>query len=289
MRPVHVLMIALLAACSNDYGFADTKPDVPEPVDSDPPVVESDIPVVEETVPEETDVPDDVVDEETPAATAPVYANTRDSLYEVDPATGVTTLIGPFTDNGSVVDGMVDIAIDNRGRLFGGDRGPGPDGPYGIWRIDPSDANSYLVCTVDVELVALAFTSDGVLVAGGGTDLVTVDVDNGCDTDLLYRGTWETSGDIVGLPDGLLYWTVRGDDSDELVVVDPRTRLSGFRGVISFDRLYGLGYDEQEARLYGFSANGDIVEIVPADGEGSLLAADAATPWWGATTNPVVW
>lgn len=207
----------------------------------------------------------------------------------MDPATGVTTLIGPFTDNGAVVDGMVDIAIDNRGRLFGGDRGPGPDGPYGIWRIDPSDGNSYLVCTVDVELVALAFTSDGVLVAGGGTDLVTVDVDNGCDTDLLYRGTWETSGDIVGLPDGLLYWTVRGDDSDELVVVDPRTRLSGFRGVISFERLYGLGYDEQEGRLYGFSANGDIVEIVPADGEGSLLAADGATPWWGATTNPVVW
>jgi len=282
--------VCLLAmACTNDYGFTDTREPVLE-TPEEPPVEEAP-PVVEEAPPEEPPVeePPPPVDEEVPVADAAIYANTRDSLYEVDPVTGATTLIGRFMDGGTAVDGMVDIAIDHRGRLFGGDRGRSVGGPYSIWRIDPTTAVADLVCTVSVELVALAFTSDGTLVAGGGTDLVTIDVDNGCGTSLLYRGAWETSGDIVGLPDGLLYWTVRGDDTDVLVVVDPRTRLSGERGPVSFERLFGLGYDEVAGRLYGFSATGDIVEIVPSTGAGSLLARTATSLWWGATTNPVVW
>lgn len=279
----------LLCACSLDYGFSDLKDDPVEPPgveDTDVPV-DSDTPVIEESdVPEE---PDPVVDEETPIAVAPVYANTRDTLFEVDPATGATTRIGRFTDGAEIVDGMVDIAIDSRGRLFGGDRGAQNGGPYNIWRIDPTTAESTFVCSVNVELVALAFTSDGELVAGGGSDLVVIDVDDDCDTHILYSGDWETSGDIVGLPDGLLYWTVRGDDGDRLVVVDPRTRLSGVRGDINFERLYGLGYDDVEGRLYGFGAGGQIVEIVPANGSAVLLAESGDTLWWGATTNPVVW
>ena len=59
------------------------------------------------------------------------------------------------------------------------------------------------------------------------------------------------------------------------------------RGVIDADGLYGVGYADE--RLYGFSSDGKIVAINPANAQTELLQTSDTIEWWGATTNPVRW
>ena len=97
---------------------------------------------------------------------------------------------------------------------------------------------------------------------------------------------YETSGDLVGLPDGYLYWTVLGGTNDELVRVDPVTGAAFWVGAVAGSRLFGLGYDD--GTLYAFSSDGSILSIDPTTAATTVVSSDT-TSWWGATTNPVVW
>lgn len=293
MRALTTFALLASSGCSMDYGLTSgTKDpagaddtDLAMAIDTDgagsPDTDDSDA-ASPDTLPDDTDV--------VPVASAPIYAQTRDTLFTVDPQTGAVTEVAKFTTGGNALDGVEDIAIDAQGRLFGGDRGAKSGGPYTLYRIDPTSAVATPVCTVTVEPTALTFTSSGLLVAAGAGLLTTIDVDGGCDMEVLFqKAGWDTSGDVVGLPDGLLYWTIRGTNSDVLVTVDPVTKQEHVIGDIGFERLYGVGYDQGQGRLYGFSATGDVIEINSSTGAGSLLTQDASRAWWGATTNPVVW
>lgn len=280
-----LLPALLLSACTQSI-YLETVPD--KPAEPETPVAETDTPVAETDTPV-TDTPEDVWDEPVPQADKPVYANTRDALWEVDPASGAATLIGTFSEGGTVIDGVVDIAIDARGRLYAGDRGPGVGGPYTIYRVDPFTAEATTVCSTDKELLAMTFTADGDLIVGSGNGLYYVDLPSCVATPMIEGAAWETSGDVVGLPDGFVYWTVRGTDGDLLVVVDPRTGQGTQRGEIGYESLYGVAYDTTEGRLYGFSSRGDTVAISIGTGRGTLLRFDESRSWWGATTNPVAW
>ncbi|MEQ1505171.1 MAG: hypothetical protein ABMB14_23260 [Myxococcota bacterium] len=243
-----------------------TDPDTtPPPVDTGTPPVDTGTPPVE-TI---------------PPAEAPVYANTFDELFEIDPITGARTSVGRFQDGGVPVEGMVDIAIDLTGRIYGGTS-------TALYQIDPLTAAASKICDTDLRPYALAFTSDGVLFAGAGPDVVEVNLSTCGTTPLLTGSAWETSGDLVGLPDGYLYWTVRGGANDDLVRVDPVTGATFWVGEVGGSSLYGLGYDEDEGALYGFSSDGSIVRIEPLTGATVTLSSVDAS-WWGATTNPVVW
>lgn len=218
-------------------------------------------------------------------ADAPVYANTSGQLFEVEPETGARTLVGNFRYEGQPVEGMVDIAIDLNGRMFGGTFDA-------LYQIDASNGNLAKICDTDLNPYALAFTSDGILFAGADAEIVSVELPSCSRRSLATSGGYTTSGDLVGLPDGFLYWTVRGDGDDapdELVRVDPTTGGAFWVGTLIEDRLFGLGYDEGEGQLYGFSSNGVILQINPSNAASSVLSEDVDTSWWGATTNPVVW
>lgn len=217
----------------------------------------------------------------TPPAQAPVYANTSTELFEIVPATGDRSRVGTFRDGGVNVEGMVDIAIDPDGRIYGGTYDA-------LYQIDPLSASLSKVCDTDLRPYALAFSSDGVLFAGAGSEIVEVDLSDCSTRTLVQSPVYETSGDLVGLPDGFLYWTVLGgqDNNDELVRVDPLTGATFWVGRVGESKLFGLGYDQGE--LYGFSQNGTIVRITPSSGATELVQSDG-TSWWGATTNPVVW
>jgi hypothetical protein len=269
-------VLAALLACS-EYSV---KPPPAEPVDTvdHTGVVDSTPPPPEHTG--TTEPPPEHTGEPTePPAEAPVYANTTDELFEIDPLTGARTSVGTFSYGGQPVDGMVDIAIDLAGRMYGGTFDA-------LYRIDPTDATLTKVCDTDLEPYALAFTSDGVLFAGAGTDIVEVNLGNCARSALTTTTTYTTSGDLVGLPDGWLYWTVRGSGDDELVRVDPDDGRTQWVGRIDAARLFGLGYDD--GVLFGFSADGAIVGIDPANASTTPMVSDG-TSWWGATTNPVQW
>ena len=99
--------------------------------------------------------------------------------------------------------------------------------------------------------------------------------------------SYSTSGDIVGMPAGNLYWTVVGAGfSDHLVRVDPRTGAATWIGDIGEYGLWGIG--EVGGNLTGFSSGGRLVEIDPATAR-VTRGTDLPGTWWGATTNPVRW
>ncbi len=274
--PARLVPLALVfaAACS-DYQISGKGEDNPGNEDDDP--------IFGDDGSADTD-PQDSGDAGTdtgttePAATEPIYINEGDRLWSWDPE-GELVEIGAFTD----VTAMTDIAIDPDGALWGCTFDS-------LYRIDPLTAQTSFVAALPEALHGLTFVSDGRMVgAGAGVWLVNTSTGR-FERTLVEPGTYTTSGDIVGLPDGLLYWTVwavdRGDP-DRLVVVDPDGGM-GIRGETEVDRVFGLGYAYGD--LYGFTDAGDWVEINANLGgltrQGPL---PGNTGWWGATTNPVRW
>ena len=245
---------------------AEPEPDTTEPQDSD------------SAEPEDTGSAND---EEPPPAEAPVYAHTSAQLYEVEPSSGVRTLIGTFRDGaGTEISPFVDIAIDLEGRMYGGTFDA-------LYRIDPFTAQVTEICEPGAGMVALTFTSDGELIAGDTQSVHIINIANCRVTELVTEGDYQTSGDLVGLPDGYLYWTVQGSSRDRLVRIDPLTGATTYIGDVGYSEIFGLGYDDGE--LLGFNSWGETLTISPSTAAATVLASDSGMSWYGATTNPVEW
>lgn len=211
-------------------------------------------------------------------ATATNYVHTSTNLYAWEPSTGLSP-IGRFTDPRGVAEEITDLAIDLSGRMFAVSF-------TSLYEVDASTARLTWIAALDTSLVGLTFLADGTLI-GAGSGLYTVDISTGRLTDLPTTGGYSTSGDIVGMPDGNLYWTVVGDGfSDHLVRVDPTTGAATWVGDIGEYGLWGIG--EVGGNLTGFSSGGRLVEIDPMTARVSR-GTDLPGAWWGATTNPVRW
>jgi hypothetical protein len=207
----------------------------------------------------------------------PVYLHTASTLYAWDPVDGILHLVGDFfRADGGMVEGITDIAIDHVGRFYGVSWDS-------VFYVNGHTAELTHVSPLDSPLYGLTCTSDGRLI-GGGDGLVEIDPLTGVQTPLVPAGRYETSGDLVGLPDGLLYWVVR--EGDDLVIVDPATGTTSMRGEIGVGHIYGVGYSG--GLLYGFTDAGQVLEIDPSNGN-VLSTRSLPGEWWGATTNPVVW
>ena len=152
--------------------------------------------------------PEDEVPPEEPPVDAPdepVYLHTGETLYSWNPNTGILGIVGNFAlADGTPVDVITDIAIDSIGRFYG----VSYDTLYGI---NGYTAEVWPIAELETPLFGLTCTSDGRLV-GGGDGLVEIDTLTGVMTTLVPEGRYQTSGDLVGLPDGLLYWAVREGD-----------------------------------------------------------------------------
>ena len=272
---MRLLAVTLLLAACTDYDL-NRKAEEPAPEDTDTgePVVDTGDTAAEDT----GDTGDTVLVPDTgEVATEAVYINTDSTLYSFDPATGVAMRIGDFLEGREpVAGGMTDIAISLDGIMYGGSFDA-------LYRINPSTGECTFVATLDDTMTGLTFVSDGRLV-GAGEAVSFVDTRTGRLTTLVPGGEYSTSGDIIGLPDGMLYWTVTG--GDQLVQVDPDSGDTRRRGTIGVSAIYGLGYAYGD--LYGFTSAGEIVTIDPTTGRpGSTEALSGR--WWGATTNPVLW
>ncbi len=278
-------VLILVFGCQ-EYGFV-------EPPD------QVDLPPLPPTVP--ADPPPDPPPPDEPAlAEFPVYANTRDQLFQVEPATGARTPIGtfhfadgtPLSSQLAPNDGMTDIAIDSQGRMYGGTHGA-------LYRIDAETAQVEFVCDTFTErqMYAMAFTPDDELIASGSDGTIRIFETNNCETTVVLDSPiYDTSGDLVGSPSGHLYWTVKGDPDggDGLVRIDPDGWFVQYLGELPFASLYGLSYADGE--LFGFNSEGKTIVIQPpgappADGMVTAWTVDDddSIQWWGATTNPTAW
>lgn len=229
-----------------------------------------------------------------PPASEPVYIHTGETLFSYDPTTNTTSRVGDFFVDRGELESMVDIAIDREGRLYGGTRQAGSQGNENrIYQIDPATARCTYRFSYDDTLHGLTFLPDGRLVIAGERVSVVDPVSGTQLVEFPGANAYETSGDIVGLPDGLLYWTVRGERrpdgsfaSDGMVRIDPASGVLTYLGSAAVTRIYGLGYANDE--LFGFSSNGVVVTIAPSTGA-VIRQAPLEGRWFGATTNPVRW
>lgn len=268
-----------LAACEDDALIR-----MPEPPDSGffPDAEAPDLGFPDAEVPDAGFPDAEVPDSGTEPATEPVYIHTGDQLYSYDPMTNRAALIGSFRTNRGTIASVVDIAIDLNGRMYGGTI------EKEIYQIDPANASCTYLATYDDILHGMTFISDGRLVVAG-LRVATVDPRTGrVLEELVPEGTYETSGDIIGLPDGKLYWSVRGElgDGDRLVKIDPANGRATLLGQGNVAGLYGLGYAYGE--LYGFSRDGVSVKLDQLNGASSEERSLQGR-WFGATTNPVLW
>jgi hypothetical protein len=230
---------------------------------------------------------------EPPPAREPVYIHTGETLYSYDPETNTTAQIARFSDvNGPLTEDIVDIAIDLNGRMFGGSNLPGNNSGQ-VYQIDPVTGFCTQRFSFNDVMNGMTFLPSGPLVVAGKR-ISVIDTSNGRMIREFEEAAdmYETSGDIVGLPDGNLYWTVRGDrsgggnPSDRVVRINPNSGSITVIGDAQIDRIYGLGY--AEGSLYGFSSAGLVVQLNP--GSGVVLDQKPLTGrWFGATTNPVLW
>lgn len=277
MRVLTLLLAAALPACEKDALFVS-----PDPPDSGP----SDLGT--EPPPVDAGAPDAGTEEPPPPAPEPIYIHTGGTLFSYRHADNAAVRVADFATRGGPITQMVDIAIDTRGRMFGGSSELDGDRMVNrVYRIDPTDARCTFLFEFDDILHGMTFLPDGRLVIAGRR-VSAVDPDDGrVLLEFAQASGYETSGDIVGLPDGKLYWTVRGEvDGDEVIRIDPQTGELVRVGAAGLDRLFGLGF--AEGRLFGFSSSGFVVAIEPESGR--VVGQDRLEGrWFGATTNPVLW
>ena len=224
---------------------------------------------------------------EPPPAVEPVYIHTGSTLYGYLPGDNRAVEIGDFhTDQGEPPE-MVDTAIDLEGKMYGGSR------DERVFIVDPETAFCRFLFDFDDELNGLTFLADGRLVVAGERVSILDPRSGEVLDEIVTAQRYETSGDIVGLPDGKLYWTVRNRrdngqtlSGDGVVRIDPVTHELRWLGVANIDRIYGLGY--AEGMLLGFSSTGFVVTLNPGSGD-VVDQQPLDGTWWGATTNPVRW
>ena len=229
-----------------------------------------------------------------PVASDSIYLHTEDELYVIEPSTDAPVLRGRFT----AVDfsgewTMTDLAIDRRGAVYGGATYTDPDGAIRglLLRVNPVTADCTFVSFLDDLPTGLGFDgADRLWVAG--RQLTIYEAPGQLPGQVLVTdSTYATSGDVVGLPDGFVYWSVDTREGgteapDRLIRVDPMTGETISVGSLPMPRVLGLSYANGE--LYAFSYDQRYATIDPATGR-TLRTFTSAERWLGAATNPIVW
>jgi streptogramin lyase len=216
-----------------------------------------------------------------------MYAHTGTTLYTVDSDSFDLDEIGTFDAPDG--DAMNDLAITPRGEIYG-------IGATALYTIDGSTAHATLVAEVGGEHnVGMTFLPDGSLLAADKAGGVRrIDPETGEVEELgAYGHGYGTAGDLVAVADGTMYTIAdRGREHDGaaediLLRIDPETGESIERvGPIGHQSVFGTAY--ANGRVYAFTRGGEIVEIDPDTGEGSLVRVHEDVDFFGAGVSPLV-
>jgi len=208
-----------------------------------------------------------------------LYAHTSSTLYEVSPFAPYTvTSLGEFV--GAPGNGITDIALDLDGKMY-------VCGFDDVFQVDPDTLElTWLATFGGGTLNALTALSDGTLLAGTGSTIYRVEPATGTVTEYGTAPGWTFAGDMVGLPDGLLYMLMAAGqptDPTSLVVFDPADGQATEVGPTGHGAMYGVGYAEDV--IFGFNEGGQILEVDQQTGGATVLDTPGYA-FWGAATNP---
>ncbi len=234
---------------------------------------------------DDDDITDDDDTVEPPGAF--IYAHTDASLYEIDPDTYAPTLLGNFSGNNTFSQGVTDIGVDLFGDMWA-------VGFFEIYEVNIATA-ALTERKFDLgftEMNAMTFLADGTLLAGAGSQLYEVDTTTGQANVTEVLTGYSFAGDMVGLPDGLLYMLMcvgtTPPCATSLVVMDLLTGDVSEVGPTGQGDMYGVAYYNTNELIYGFNGSGQIFLVDPSTGLATLQSSGGPL-WWGATTNPARW
>lgn len=218
------------------------------------------------------------------ASTSTIWANDPDTLYQVDPSTFAVTTVGSF----GVADQMTDVAVTPSGQLYGVSFTT-------LYSIDMGTGAATAVADVNSSGDnSLTFLPNGKLLAADSSgDVQIIDPTTGATTPVGNYGSGLVSaGDLVAVRSGIMYGTssttAGGADASSdnvLIRVDTTTGVATQVGATGYGDVWGLAYSN--ARVIGFTTSGQIIEIDPQTGAGTLLASTGIM-FWGAGQSPLV-
>ena len=228
-------------------------------------------------------------------ATEKVYLNGPTGLWSWNPSNSSLAKIGDFKPAAGVatLDRVTDTAIDTAGVLYGCSVNATT---ARLYRIDPTTAVVLSSLKLDRDVAnpqGLTVLPTGELVVSGdGVWVVDPSTGHTLRT-LVPKGRYQTSGDIIALPDGSLAWAVlnSGSSGDDVLVriespLSAQPAINRVGSLTGRSRVYALGF--ADGVLYGFMSTGTAFDIDPMRA-GSGTGRGAPGTWWGATTNPTRW
>jgi hypothetical protein len=227
-----------------------------------------------------------VVDDE-----PPIYVHTSSTLYRLNPFTYDLTLIGSF----GIVDEMTDLAERADGKLIGTTR-------TDLYLVNATNGSATLLAdTLYTDVVALTYLSDGRLMAAditGNVYEINLNLNNFPPLVLLSYGTigsygsgQSTAGDLFSVDDLTMWGLTKSggsasDTNNALMIVNNVNGVGTQKGLTGFGQLWGAVYSHH--RILAFSSMGEVVEINPSNGAGTLKRTHAGIVFFGAASNPTV-
>jgi hypothetical protein len=211
-----------------------------------------------------------------------IWANSSTDLYKVDPSTFALTHVGAFgpTD-------ITDIAVTPAGELWA-------ISFSSLYKVDKTTAAATYVAGVSGSgNNGLTFLPSGNLLAADGSGGVkSINTSSGAVTDIGNFGNGlSSSGDLVAVGNvmyGISSTGAGGSDAsgnNVLLRVDVASGVATVVGPIGFGQVWGLAYVNK--KVIAFSTTGQIIQIDPASGAGSLLKT-TGVQFWGAGMSPDV-
>jgi hypothetical protein len=106
-----------------------------------------------------------------------------------------------------------------------------------------------------------------------------------------YGSGQVTAGDLVSVDDGTMWGLTKSggaatDTNNVLMIVNNVGGTGTPVGATGFGKLWGTAYSHH--RILAVSSTGDIVEINPFTGAGTLKRTHAGLSFYGAASNPTV-
>jgi hypothetical protein len=211
----------------------------------------------------------------------PMYAHDNQNLFRIEVPSFDLTMLGPFNAN----DDMTDLAVTSDGRIF-------TISATALYQVDVQSGQANKVTDVPgVDNVALGFLPSGELLASDKNgDVRRINPNTGAITEVgNYGNGYATAGDLVAVADGTLYGISDAPaaylDNNLLMKVDPNTGMGTAIGPIGYGKVWGMAYNG--GKVYAFTKAGEIIEINPDTGQGTLKRMHPVE-FWGAGVSPLV-